>query len=99
MITITSNKILTKSQLEMLNGNKLYMTMLSNKLIISEFRTESKELEAMYDCLNHTEGFVYYELENVYGHGTLEILFENPIDMENYKVNISTILGLDKLSK
>ena len=53
----------------------------------------------MYDCLNHTQGFVYYELENVYGHGTLEILFENPIDMENYKVNISTILGLDKLSK
>tara|TARA_B100001057_G_C22697659_1_gene890390 strand:- start:156 stop:455 length:300 start_codon:yes stop_codon:yes gene_type:complete len=99
MISITSNKILTKSQLDMMGGNKTYMAMLSNKLTISEFRVDGKDLDTMYDLLNHTQGFVYYELENTYGHGVLEILFENPIDMENYRVNISTILGIEEISK
>ena len=99
MITLSINKILTDKQIELMSGNDTYMKMLRNKLTVDNFRIDEDVVDKMLEALQYTEGFVYYNMENTYGHGKLELLFENALDMENYKINISTQYGLDKISK
>ena len=100
MITLSSNKILTDKQIELMSGNDTYMKMLRNKLTVDNFRIDEDVVDKMLEALQYTEGFVYYNMENnSYGHGKLELLFENALDMENYKINISAQHGLDKIFK
>ena len=73
--------------------------MLRNKLKISNFKINDEILESFYEPLDYTEGLVWYEMTNTYGHGVLEILFENALDMENYRINLATTLGINKIIK
>jgi hypothetical protein len=82
-----------------MSGNDTYMTMLQNKLKISDFKINDEILESLYEPLDFTEGLVYYDMTNTYGSGTLEVLFENALDMENYRVNLTTTLGINKIIK
>ena len=73
--------------------------MLRNKLKISNFKINDEILDSFYEPLDYTEGLVWYEMTNTYGHGDLEILFENALDMENYRINLATTLGINKIIK
>lgn len=73
--------------------------MLRNKLKISNFKINDEILDSFYEPLDYTEGLVWYEMINTYGHGDLEILFENALDMENYRINLATTLGINKIIK
>jgi len=99
MISVSHNNILSSEEIELMNGNDTYMTMVRNKLKISDFKIEDPITEKLIDPLNYTEGLVYYSMENVYGHGTLTILFENALDMENYRINVTTQFGLDQIAE
>ena len=82
-----------------MHGNETYMTMLRNKSKISKFKINDEILDSFYEPLDYTEGLVWFEMTNTYGHGTLEILFENALDMENYRINLATTLGINKIIK
>ncbi len=99
MINITNSKLLSNEQLELMSGNDTYMTMLRNKIKISNFKINDEILDSLYEPLDFTEGLVWYEMTNTYGHGTLEVLFENALDMENYTINLTTTLGINKIIK
>ena len=99
MISISTNKILTKDQINLMHGNDTYMKMLKNKITVDDFKIEDKLVDQLYEPLYHTQGFVYYEMSNTFGHGKLEILFESALDMENYRINLEVELGLDQISK
>lgn len=99
MIEFSNSKLVSTDQLEAMHGNETYMTMLRNKLKISNFKINDEILESFYEPLDYTEGLVWYEMTNTYGHGVLEILFENALDMENYRINLATTLGINKIIK
>ena len=47
MISISTNKILTKDQINLMHGNDTYMKMLKNKITVDDFKnpTAKKEWE------------------------------------------------------
>ena len=82
-----------------LNGNEIYVTMLRHKIRVEL----PKDSDSKYDIIDYVkevpEHLVYYKTENVYGHVTVSIYFENPVDMQNFIHFYNTDTGLKEIKK
>jgi len=99
---IKDNKILSDKDWEFLNGNDLYIVMLKNKVKVApENKKVSQDLtDDIIEYLNGSvENLVYYNIENTYGHLSMDIYFESVLDKENFFHFYSTAKGLHAIQK
>ncbi len=97
---IKQTTCLSDSDWENLHGNEVYVTMLRHKVKL-EIPKKEESVFDNYDVTDYIkevpEYLVYYQTENVYGHITMYVYFESPIDMQNFTHFYNTDIGLKKI--
>lgn len=99
---IRESKILSDKDWLGLNGNDLYICMLKNKVKVSpEDKNTSQELfDDIKEYLDGSVGsLVYYDVDNVYGHITVDIYFESVMDKENFMHFYKTAASIYQIKK
>ena len=107
---ISYTKVLTDSDWENLHGNEVYVSMLRNKvkvLIEKDEKVLTKDgpkdeslLDVVLDYIKEIpQDLVYFNVEDVYGHKTVYVYFENPMDKENFRHFYNTVYCLDGIGK
>ena len=102
-MTIKFTTCLSADDWQNLKGNDVFVTMLRNKVRVTINKTNddlsSNMFETVKDYLNEVpEDFVYYIVEDIYGHKDIDVYFHNALDKENFFHYYNMELGVKKAS-
>jgi|TARA_R110001592_G_scaffold132997_17_gene348106 hypothetical protein len=89
-----------------LHGNDVFVTMLRNKISLSNeipidanFQ-ESEVRSAVLEYINTTpQDLVYYNIEHVHSHINIDVYFYNAVEMENFLHYYKTMVSLNEIQK
>ena len=99
---IKRTKVLSDADFRNLNGNNVYVTMLQNKVSVTDeipegsLNDSSTVRSMILDFVKEsTEDLVYYNVEGMQGFVNIDIYFHNAMDLENFTHFYNTATALD----